>query len=564
MGTYENVRARKIEGSEKKKAYLIGGGVASLAAAFYLIRDGRFDGANITIFEELQVAGGSMDGTGTPEEGFLVRGGREMEEHYECTWDLFSQIPSLEDPDRTVLEDLRDINRFDPNEAACRLIQNRGEKITRTDLGLSLHHVNQLKRLFLTTEEDLGAKTVGDFFDPSFLQTDMWCYWRSMFAFQTWHSVVEMKRYVQRFIHLLPGMSRLRDILFSRYNQYESMILPLQRWLEARSVIFAYDARVLDLDVRIASDTKTVTGIHVARHGQTEHIATSPDDLVLVTNGSMTECSTVGNTNAPAVLNRKEGPCWTLWRNLAVKDPAFGRPEVFCDDIDETKWESFTITATSSKMADLLRRLTGRDPYSGRLVTGGIITVVDSSWLMSVTCHRQPHFTKQPPDTLVLWGYGLFPDNVGDYIKKKMSDCTGAEMLQELLCHLGAVDLMPDIVATSKVIPCMMPYITSQFMPRVKGDRPDVVPPGSTNLAFIGQFAEVPDDCVFTVEYSVRTAMMAVFTLLQLDKAPAEIYPSRYDVRAIAAATKTLFGEHLPGEGLIRHLLKDTSLAGLI
>ena len=80
-------------GIEKKRAFLVGGGIGSLAAAAYLIRDGHMAGGQITILEELQVAGGSLDASGNPSEGYLVRGGREMEEHYECTWDLFSQVP---------------------------------------------------------------------------------------------------------------------------------------------------------------------------------------------------------------------------------------------------------------------------------------------------------------------------------------------------------------------------------------------------------------------------------------------------------------------------------------
>jgi oleate hydratase len=564
MGTYNNVRAKKPEGIENKHAFLIGGGIGSLAAAFYLIHDGHMDGKNITVFENLEFLGGSMDGSGDAQKGFITRGGREMEEHYECSWDLFCHIPSLEDPSRTVLEDLRDMNRIDPNVAACRLMHKCGEKIERDTLGLNGHHIRQLEKLVMATEDELGAMTIEEFFDDSFFATDMWYYWRSMFAFENWQSVLEMKRYMHRFIHHLPGLSRLRGILFSRYNQYESMILPLQRWLEEQGVTFRKNTRVTDLTLDITPDKKTVTAIHLVQNGGTEIVKTTKDDLVFFTCGSMTENSTLGGMDTPAGVDRGPGACWELWKKVAAKDPSFGRPEVFCGAIDKTKWESFTITSKDSKMADLLRKLTGRDPYSGKLVTGGIMTAVDSSWLLSVTCHRQPHFTNQPENTLVLWAYGLLPDNMGDYVRKKMEDCTGEELLRELLYHMGAGDQTEGIVATSRVIPCMMPYITSQFMPRVKGDRPDVVPTGSVNLAFLGQFVEIPGDCVFTVEYSVRSAMMGVYTLLNLDKQPPEVYPSQYDLRVIAKAVKSMYGDkHLPGEGLIRYLLKDTSMKGL-
>jgi len=237
---------------------------------------------------------------------------------------------------------------------------------------------------------------------------------------------------------------------------------------------------------------------------------------------------------------------------------------VFCADIDKSKWLSFTITATDPQMADLLRKFTGRDPFSGNGVTGGIMTIRDSSWLMSATCNRQPQWPDQPADCLVIWAYGLYPDNVGDFIKKKMSDCNGAELLSELLYHWGAEDQIAEILKTVKVVPCMMPYITAQFLPRVAGDRPDVVPAGSTNLAFLGQFAEIPEDCVFTVEYSVRSAMMGVYTLLKLDKEPPEVYPSKFDVRVIARATEVMYDGKVPAHGLLERVLKGTSLEGVL
>ncbi|MBZ9606944.1 oleate hydratase [Clostridium estertheticum] len=565
MGNFRNINTLKPEGIENKKAYLVGGGIASLAAAAYLIRDGHMDGKNITILEQAHIIGGSMDGAGNAKDGYVVRGGREMEEHYECCWDLFSAVPSLSAPNRTVLDEFRELNMADPNESTCRLLHNCGEKADFSSLGLNDLHIKQLTMLLLATEENLGATTVEQYFHPSFLETNMWCFWSSMFAFENWHSVVEMKRYMQRFMHLLPGMSHMKNIMFPKYNQYESMILPLEKWLQSKNVVINLNAQVTDLDIDIETDKKTVTAIRLLHNGKEEIIHTTENDLVFVTNGSMTENSTIGSMHEPATINRGTGGCWDLWKNIAKKDPSFGKPEVFCSDIDKSKWESFTITSADPKIADLLKELTGNDPYSGKTVTGGIITIKDSSWLLSVTCNRQPHFIDQPKNVLVLWAYGLFPDNVGDFVKKRMCDCTGEELVTELLYHMGKKDEIPEILKNVNVIPCMMPYTTSQFMPRVKGDRPDVIPKGSNNLAFLGQFAEVADDCVFTVEYSIRSAMMAVYTLLNLEKEVPDVYPTKYDVRVIAAATKTLYsGRPLPAEMIVKKLLKNTTLEGLI
>ncbi|MBF0442450.1 MAG: oleate hydratase [Oligoflexales bacterium] len=565
MGNYQNINTLKPEGIENRKAYLVGGGISSLAAAAYLIRDGHMDGKNITILEETNIMGGCMDGSGNAKNGYIIRGGREMEEFYECCWDLYGKIPSLSNPERTVLDEFRELNIADPNESTCRLLHNCGEKADFSSLGLSDLHVKQLTKLILATEEELGATTVEEYFDPSFLETNMWCFWRSMFAFENWHSLVETRRYMLRFMHLLPGMNSLKNILFTKYNQYDSMILPLEKWLKSKNVVFDLHALVTDLDICIDENKKTVTAIHLLRNGKEEIIHITENDLVFVTNGSMTENSTLGNMHRPATLKRELGASWNLWKNIAGKDPSFGRPEVFCGDIDKTKWESFTITCTDSKIADILKDLTGRDPYSGKVVTGGIMTIKDSSWLLSVTCNRQPHFIDQPENVLVLWAYGLFPDNVGDFVKKRMCDCTGEELVTELLYHLGVKDELSEIIKTVNVIPCMMPYITSQFMPRVKGDRPDVIPAGSANLAFLGQFAEIADDCVFTVEYSIRSAITAVYGLLKLEKKVPEISPTKYDIRVLVAAARTLYsGRPLPGENILRKILKGTSLESLI
>lgn len=598
IGNYTKVIASRKQGIEKKRAYLVGGGIASLAAAAYLIRDGHMAGDKITILEQLDINGGCLDGSGNATDGYIMRGGREMEAHYECTWDLYSFIPDLmtkvnddgttelvPDPSNTVLKTIRDVNQWDPNSSKCRLMSNCGEPDRDPSLGLSLKHVLELTKLTLKTEEELGATTVKEFFSNSYFETPMWFFWTSMFAMETWHSVVEMRRYMQRFMHLLPTMSKLENILFTTYNQYESMVLPLQTWLKSKGVNFDLNTQVTDLDMKIENNEKTVTAIHLLRtsdsstEAKEEVINTTEDDLVFVTNGSMTENSTTGNNNTPAILNTEVGACWSLWKKIAAKDPAFGKPDVFCTNIDKSKFVSFTITATDSPIAGLLKKFTGVDPYSHKAVTGGIMTIKDSSWLMSVTCNRQPQYRSQPvgdhqpkeydgqPDknVLAIWAYGLFPDNVGDYVKKKMCDCTGEELLTELLYHWGAEDQIPEILKTTKVIPCMMPYITSQFLPRVKGDRPEVVPEGSKNFAFLGQFTEIPEDCVFTVEYSVRSAIMAVYTLLGItDKKPPEVFPSKDDIRVILRASETLHGGSIPGEHLLSHLLKGTSLHGLL
>ena len=570
MNNYQRITAKRPEGIEKKRAFLIGSGIASLAAAEYLMRDGYMKGEQITIFEQDSLSGGAMDGAGNPEEGFVARGGREMEEHYECLWDLYGQVPSIEEDGRTVLDEFKELNDLDPNFSKVRAIFNRGEKLRSTTLGLEEEHAKELTKLLLTKEEDLGRTTVEEYFDASYFETDMWLYWRSMFAFEPWHSVVEMKRYMHRFIHLMPGMSTMRGLVFTKYNQYDSLILPLKKLLESKGVKFEFKTTVTDLDIDFSNDKKCVTAIHLTQENKEKVIETTADDLVFFTNGSMTENSSLGDMESAPVLNTGEGACWSLWKKLAQKDEAFGKPEVFCGDISKSKWESYTITAKGSKMRKLLESYAEREFLPHRTATGGIITVKDSNWLLSVTVNRQPQFKNQPADCTVAWAYALYPDNNGDFIDKKMSECSGRELLQELLYHLGIdEDAMQAYIDECIVIPAMMPYITSQFMPRLKSDRPEVIPEGSVNLAFLGQFCEIEGDCVFTVEYSVRSAIMAVYTLLGLEKSVPEIYPSQYDIRALAAATKAMKSDH-EGivtrlvESIIRKKLANTTFEGLV
>jgi len=564
MGTYQRINPLVQEGIASMKAYLIGGGIGSLSAAAFLIRDGHMPGKNIRILEQSALYGGSMDGAGNAKDGYSARGGREIEEHFECFMELYGFIPSLTNPDRTVLDEFRELNLAEPIESHCRLVENEGKPADFSSLGLSTAHALQLGKLAMVTEEKLGAVTIEQFFDSTFLKTNFWYFWRSMFAFENWHSVAEVKRYMERFMHLISGMNQLKGILHTEYNQYDSLILPLLKWLEAQGVNFERGHQVVDLEVDFTNGETTVTQIHLLVNGLPKTIYTARNDLVMVTNGSMTENSTRGDMDHPALLNDSvsERGCWSLWEKLAAKSPAFGHPEVFCGDIDKTKWLSFTMTFTDDDIIfPHLLELTGDLPGMG-----GVVTIKDSNWMMSWTAPKQPHFINQPENVKVLWAYGLFPDAKGNYIEKKMSDCTGRELLEELCYHMGLKDRIPEILSrTTNVIPCMMPYITSQFMPRVAGDRPQVVPQGSTNLAFLGQFAEVPDDCVFTVEYSVRTAMMAVYRLLKLEKEVIPVHPAKYDIRVLLTAVRTCLGNKpLPLDKTLGQLLAGTVISQLL
>ena len=545
-GNYEAFATpKKPEGVDAKSAYLIGSGLAALSAACFLVRDGQMKGEHVHILEKDPIPGGACDGYKYQDIGYVMRGGREMDNHFECMWDLFRSIPSIEDENHTVLDEYYWLNKADPNYSLCRATVNRGQDAhTDGKFGLSDKGAMEILQLFMTPDEKLYDKKITDFFDDEVLNTNFWMYWRTMFAFENWHSALEMKRYLQRYIHHIGGLPDFTALRFTRYNQYESMILPMVKYLESFGVQFHYNTKVVNVAFDCAGGKKQATRIDILRDGLEDCIDLTENDLVFITNGGCVENSTIGsqNTAAPYRPEIKEGGGWDLWRKIAAQDPSFGHPDKFCYDPELSNWMSATITTLDQKIVPYIKKICKRDPFSGKVVTGGIVTVKDSSWLLSWTLNRQQQFRDQPKDQLCVWVYGLFSDKPGDFVKKPMRECTGKEICMEWLYHIGVpADQIEELATNSaNTVPCMMPYIDAFFMPRAAGDRPDIVPEGAVNFAFLGQFAETERDTIFTTEYSIRTGMEAVYTLLNVDRGVPEVWGSVYDIRCLLDATVKL------------------------
>lgn len=505
--------------NSNSKAYLIGGGIGSLAAAAFMIRDGNISGENIYILETMPIMGGSLDGAGNPTAGYSLRGGRMLTtDNYECTWDLYKSIPSLSDKNKTVFDETLEFNQKYIANSMARLVDKRRSKVPVKSMGFSMKDRMELLKLSSANEDTLAASRITDWLSPEFFETEFWYMWVTTFAFQPWHSAVEFKRYLHRFMLEFTRIETLAGVKRTIYNQYDSLVLPLQAWLKEQQVHLVTDCKVSDLDHKTEDGKFIVSGIHCLRHGKNELLTMNEGDLVFMQNGSMTDASSLGSmTNSPAKLTKLDSGGWMLWEKLAEGRPEFGNPAAFNSCIAQSCWESFTVTLKNPAFFELMNQFT-----SNQAGTGGLVTFKDSNWLMSIVLAHQPHFINQPTDIQVFWGYSLFPDRIGNFVAKPMADCNGAEILIELCGHLR-FDL--ETVASANCIPCRMPYITSMFMPRLQSDRPLPVPQKSKNFAFISQFVEIADDVVFTVEYSVRAAQMAVYELLNIDRKIPPVTP---------------------------------------
>lgn len=531
----EEVRSRIYE---EEQAYFVGGGLASMAGAAYLVRDCNFPGKHIHIFEGMDILGGSNDGSGSGEDGFVCRGGRMLnEETYENFWDLFGSIPSLEQPGRSVTEEILNFDHAHPTCAKARLVDKEGNILDVKSMGFNNADRLTLGKLLITPEEQLDNMTIEDWFKetPHFFETNFWYMWQTTFAFQTWSSLFEFKRYMERMIFEFSRIETLEGVTRTPYNQYESVILPLKSYLEHAGVHFYKNTVVSDLDFK--EESVAVTRIYLEEKENKRTIELKDGDICIMTTGCMTDSATLGSFNEPAPQPEFKPLSGELWAKVAAKKPNLGDPEPFFGNPMETNWESFTVTCEGNKLLKLIENFSGNVPGSGALMT-----FKDSSWRMSIVVAAQPHFKAQKPDQTIFWGYGLYTSNVGDYVKKPMKDCTGEEILKELLGHLHFEDQMPEIMETIvNVIPCMMPYVDAQFQPRAMKDRPEVVPDGSINFAMVGQFVEIPEDMVFTEEYSVRAARIAVYTLMDVDKKICPVTPYKKDPIILAKALRTAY-----------------------
>jgi oleate hydratase len=520
------------------KARIVGGGFAGLAAAALLIRNANMSGPDITIYEAKDKLGGGFFLDGDAEHGYNLPGSI-FDKEFRCALDLLATIPTQGYPNINVAEQFLTFNSEHPFDDRTHIVDRDLRPVHGPRYGLTLGDGLALAKLSLTPEASLQGQLIRDVFSPKFFETEFWLLWSTLMGSLPQHSVIEFRRYLNRFVYLFPDLSTMAHVFRSQFNQHEAFVNPLVAWLEDKHVNFVKGAVVQDIGFTESSGRLTANRLEIQSGSSHTTEAVAPDDIVLVTTGSQAADMSSGQMDEPPGPPAHPGRSWALWKTLAEKHKGFGNPDAFFGDprIADSRWVTFTVTTTGTEFLDEITNLT----HSGT-GSGGLLTLQDSSWIISLSIFEQPEILEQPPATSVWWGYGLYPERKGNYVQKPMYECSGREILTEILAHLRFEKTAAGIIANSICIPCNMPYVNNIWLPRKSGDRPPVVPEGVTNLGFLGQYVELERDIAFTFEYSTRTAWEAVHQLTRRGPPPPSVYQGQYDPKGVWAALTVFLG----------------------
>ena len=519
------------------KAHIVGGGFGGLAAAALLIRNADVPGPNITIYEAEDKLGGGFFLDGDAAHGYNLPGSI-FDKEYRCALDLLAKIPTQNYSNINVAEQFLTFNQEHPFVDQTHIVDRGLRRVHPPRYGLTLGDGFALAKLSLTPEASLDGRLIKDWFSPRFFETEFWLLWSTLMGSLPQHTVIEFRRYLNRFVYLFPDLSTMAHVLRSQFNQHEAFVKPLVAWLEGQGVNFVKGAFVSDIEFTESSGRMTVNRLNYQLRGAAASVDVAPGDIVLVTTGSQAADLTAGTMDSPPPPPPYPGRSWALWKKLAERHKGFGNPDAFFGDdrIADSRWVTFTVTTTGKEFLDEITNLTHSGPGSG-----GLVTLKDSPWVISLSIFEQPEVLDQPPGTSVWWGYGLFPERNGEWAKKPMYQCTGREILTELLQHLKFAT-SAQTLQNSICIPCNMPYVNNIWLPRKRGDRPPVVPEVTTNLGLLGQYVELERDIAFTFEYSTRTAWEAVYRLTKRGSPPPDVYRGQYDPKGVWAAAKVFLG----------------------
>ena len=556
---------------------MIGAGLSNMAAAVYLIQEGKWSGDQITFYALDNY--GSNDGSPTQDvkddywnknhpmenqKGYIARGGRMLNYRtYVDLMDLLDQVPSMTEPGLTAAEDTRQFDAAHPTYDKARLLTGGQGIVDGGKLGLNNKSRKLLTQLIMmpdSQEEKLDNITIADYFkdNTEFFESNFWFMWETTFAFRTRSSAQELRRYMHQMIYEFTQIEHLVGVNRTRYNQYESIMKPLINYLEKEGCHIVLNRRVVDWKFKDSKmqDEITVTGLHMVntKTDENEFVPVDDDTAVIFTNGSITDSATLGDFNTPAAENMDYGAASSLWKKASDHFYNLGNPDKFFADRDASEWVSFTLTTKNHLFLNEIARITTQEPgnaLNSFISTEPVTPLGQKDVTMSIVVHHQPHFTSQKPNETVLWGYFLYPRRHGEIIDKPYIEMTGKEMLQELIGQLSKVDPGPINISDKEeeimdsvinCIPVYMPYASALFNNRAKSDRPKVIPKHSTNLAFTGEFVEQPYQMIFTENSAVRSGEIAAFHFAGIPMSRLVKTP-RYDkdVKTLLRAAKKMF-----------------------
>ncbi|MGF0087262.1 oleate hydratase [Streptococcus hyointestinalis] len=562
---------------QKKKAIMIGAGIANMAAAVYLIQEGGWNGDQITFYSLDDH--GSNDGSTTEaakddywnknhpmenQKGYIARGGRMLNYRtYVDLMDLLDRIPSATEQGMTAAQDTREFDAAHPTYDKARLLEGGKGIVNGSHLGLNNSSRKLLTKLIMmpdSREEELDNVTIAEYFkdDPEFFETNFWFMWETTFAFRTQSSAQELRRYMHQMIYEFTQIEHLVGVNRTRYNQFESIMLPLINYLKDQGCKIVLNRLVTDWEFKETpmQDEITVTGLRMLNTdtNQEEFVEVDEDTAVIFTNGSITDSASLGDFDTPAPENPDYGAASSLWKKATQRFYNLGNPDKFFADRDASEWVSFTLTTKDHLLLEEITRITTQEP--GNALNSFISTVPvtplhQKDVTMSIVVHHQPHFTTQKPNETVLWGYFLYPRRKGEFVDKPYIEMTGREMVKELIGQLAKVDPGPINIETKEkaimksvvnCIPVYMPYASALFNNRAKSDRPKVIPKHSTNLAFTGEFVEHPYQMIFTEQSAVRSGEIAAFHFAGVPMSRLVPTP-RYDkdIKTLLKAAKKMF-----------------------
>ncbi len=562
---------------QKKKAIMIGAGLSNMAAAVYLIQEGKWSGDQITFYALDNY--GSNDGAPTQDvkndywnknhpmenqTGYIARGGRMLNYRtYVDLMDLLDRIPSVTEEGLTAAQDTRQFDAAHKTYDKARLLAQGKGIVDGGKLGLNNKSRQLLTQLIMmpdSQEEKLDNVTIAEYFkdNPEFFETNFWFMWETTFAFRTQSSAQELRRYMHQMIYEFTQIEHLVGVNRTRYNQYESIMLPLINYLKDQGCKIILNRRVIDWEFKDSKifDEITVIGLHVlnTQTDETELISVDDDTAVIFTNGSITDSATLGDFNTPAPENMDYGAASSLWKKATEHFYNLGSPDKFFADRDASEWVSFTLTTKNHLLFNEIIRITTQEPGNGlnSFISSSPVTPLGHKDVtMSIVVHHQPHFTSQKENETVLWGYFLYPRRHSEFVDKPYIEMTGKEMVQELIGQLSKVDSSPNNISEKEsdilesvvnCIPVYMPYASALFNNRAKTDRPKVIPKHSTNLAFTGEFVEQPYQMIFTENSAVRSGEIAAYHFAGIPMSQLVDTPRHdKDIKTLLKAAKKMF-----------------------